>query len=359
MFAMVRTRAAVVDEAGADPVVQDIDLADLIADEVLVRVATTGVCHTDLAVGSGEIFPEYPVILGHESAGVVEAVGPGVTGFAKGDRVGISLTHHCGHCARCEEGHPMLCPTRLSQRPRQFRDGRPLIQAFGTGSFAEKTIVRENSLVKIPDGVSLEIAALLGCAVSTGLGFVWNIAQVQPGTRVAVFGCGGIGANVIMGCAVAGAETIVVIEPSEQRRELALRIGATDSSDSDFERLMSFAPGGFDYVFECVGGRPEVVEIAINATRPGGTAVVVGVQQLRTKLTVPALEFVANQKRLLGGITGDVRPHLDWERYIRLYKRGRLPFDALIGRRLPLDDIVRAFEFARQGEGIRTMVTMD
>jgi len=190
----------------------------------------------------------------------------------------------------------MLCPTRLSQRPRQFRDGQPLVQGFGTGSFAEKTIVRENSLVKIPDGVSFEIAALMGCAVSTGLGFVWNIAQVQPGTRVAVFGCGGIGANVIMGCAVAGAETIVVIEPSAPRRELALRIGATDSSDPDLERVMSFAPDGFDYVFECVGGRPEVVEMAINATRPGGTAVVVGVQQLRTKLAVPALDFVASDE---------------------------------------------------------------
>src|SRR5207302_1491883 len=127
--------------------------------------------------------------------------------------------------------------------------------------FAEKTIVRANSLVRIPDEISLEIAALMGCAVSTGLGFVWNIARVQPGTLVAVFGCGGIGANVIMGCAVAGAETIVVVEPSEQRREFGKRVGATDACEPDIERLMSFAPGGFDYVFECVGGRPEVVEM--------------------------------------------------------------------------------------------------
>jgi Zn-dependent alcohol dehydrogenase len=162
-----------------------------------------------------------------------------------------------------------------------------------------------------------------------------------------------------MGCAVAGAETVVVVEPSEPRRELGLRIGATDACEPDFERLMAFAPGGFDYVFECVGGRPEIVEMAVNATRPGGTAVVVGVQNPQTKLAVPALDFVASQKRLLGGITGDVRPHLDWDRYFRLYRRGRLPFDELISHRLPLDEIARAFDLAERGDGIRTMVTMD
>ena len=352
---VAQIRAAVVERAGEVPQVQDIELSDVVHDEVLIRISTTGICHTDLAWQSGQLESHFPVVLGHETAGVVEAVGPQCTRFRKGDRVGVALTHHCGHCARCEEGHPILCLEASEARPRHHRDGVVLYQGFGTGGFAEKTVVRERSLVKIPDGMPLEIAALVGCAVSTGIGVIWNIARVEPGTRVAVFGCGGIGASAIMASAVAGAETIVAVDPSDQRRELALGVGATEACEPDLERLLSLAPDGFDYVIECAG-REEAMEMALRATRPGGTTAVVGVLSPAAVFGVPGLDFVGKQKRLVGCLTGDVRPHLDWDRYFRLYLRGRLPLDALITHRVSLDEIADGFERAERAEGIRIMV---
>lgn len=352
-----RVLAAVVDQPGTAPEVCQVELADLEPNEVRVRVAMTGVCHTDVAWADGEFAPDFPVVTGHESAGTVEAVGSSVTRVSPGDRVVLALAHHCGHCARCESGHPMLCSARLAARPRIFRDGRPLIQGFGTGGFAAATVVGEVSAVRVPDGVPLEVAAVAGCAVSTGLGAVMNIAHVEPGSSVAVFGCGGIGLSVVMGCAVIGATRVVAVDPDASRRQLALNVGATDATPPAVDVLRDLEPGGFDYVFECVGRTP-VMEMAIPLARPGGHVVLIGATTPDATVTFRALDFVGNQKHIHGCLTGDIRPDIDMARYFALYLQGRLPLDTLVTGSLPLAQVAEAFDRSRRGDGIRTMVTM-
>jgi 2-desacetyl-2-hydroxyethyl bacteriochlorophyllide A dehydrogenase len=345
-----RVRAALVEAPGAPVSIELIDLDDLEPDEVLVRIGACGICHTDLVWIGGGTYDQFPVVVGHEAAGTVEAVGPRVTRVAPGDRVVLSLAHHCGHCFYCESGSPMLCDGRVNFRPRLSRDGRRVFQGFGTGGFAEKTVVGERSVVKIPDAVPIEVAALTGCAVATGVGAAVNIAKVQPGSSVAVLGVGGIGASITMGARVAGAATIVAADPDPKRRELALRIGATDAVVPEaLERET------FDYAFEATG-LVEVMEQATRLVRRGGTIVVLGVPKADATFRVLALDFIANQRTLLGAITGDLRPNVDFARYFALYERGLLPLDELITGSVPLDDIATGFERAAKGDGIRTLV---
>lgn len=353
---MIRVRAAVVEDEGQLPVFQDVDLAEPAYDEVLVRVAATGICHTDVAWARGEIFPTFPVVLGHETSGVVEAVGSGVTRVAKGDRVVVSLTHHCGHCRFCEAGHPMLCARRTESPPRITREGTPVFQGFGVGGFAEAIVVREVSCIRVPDAVPLEVAALVGCAVATGVGAALNVARVTPGSKVVVLGSGGIGISVVMGAALAGAEQIVVVEPSEDRRHRALKLGATAAVAPASSDLVELAGEGFDFAFESVGTIPTMQE-TLRLTRRGGTAVLIGAPDAREQLAIPALDFVSSQKRLLGCLTGDVRPNTDFDRYFRLYLSGKLDLDALITGTVPFERIQEGFKSSAEGQGIRTILT--
>lgn len=353
-----RIRAAVVDGPGRPPEITEVDLVDLRPEEVLVRIGATGICHTDVAWATGELYPQFPVVLGHESAGVVEAIGAEVTRVRPGDRVVLALTHHCGSCASCESGHPMLCETRLESRPRIFRDSQPVVQGFGTGGFAEAAVVKEVTTVRVPDGVPVEVAAVAGCALSTGLGAVINIARVEPGSSCLVLGCGGIGLNVVMGCRVSGAGRIVAVDPSTERRALAAELGATETALPEPEALRELAPKGFDFVFECVG-RTEAMEMAMPLSRIGGTTVLIGAPKPGLRFSLEALEFVGTQRRLLGCLTGDVRPDIDLERWFGLYLDGRLPLDRLITGRIPLDEIGAGFDRAGRGEGIRTLVVPD
>jgi Zn-dependent alcohol dehydrogenase len=348
-------RAAVVDAGGTPPVIQPIEFADLRFDEVLVRVVSTGVCHTDVAWADGTLFDAFPVVLGHESAGIVEAVGSDVSRVRKGNRVGIALAHHCGHCRYCESGRPMLCSQREADPGRLTREGKPLVQGFGTGGFAELMIVREASTIKLPDSVPLDVAAIVGCATSTGLGAVFNIAEVQYGATVAILGAGGIGLNVLMGCLVAGAGSIVVADPNPERRQLALDFGATAAVEPTDEAFREIEPDGFSYVFESAGF-PEPMEMAIRITERGGTATLIGAPSPDAVIRIPALQFVPSQKRILGCLTGNVRPHVDFERYFRLFDSGRLPLDRLITSTVPFDDIATGFERNRTAQGIRTVV---
>jgi S-(hydroxymethyl)glutathione dehydrogenase/alcohol dehydrogenase len=350
------TRAAVVDGPGQPPKLVDLDLAALRPDEVRVRLAATGVCHTDVAWADGEFFDVFPVVLGHESAGIVAEVGSAVRSVQPGTRVALGLAHSCGHCAYCESGRPMLCPRRTDAPPRLLRGGEPVVQGFGTGGFAEETIVRAGSVVPVPDGVPLTVAAVVGCAVSTGLGAVFNLAEVQYGTTVAVIGAGGIGLSVVLGCRVAGVDRIVVADPDPGRRAQALALGATDVVDGVEEEIRALAPGGFDYVFESAG-RAEAMESAVRLAARGGTVTLMGVVPPGTTIRLDARAFVPSQVRLLGCLTGNVRPHLDFDRYFRLYLRGRLDLDALITSTVPIDDIETGFARCRGGEGIRTLVT--
>lgn len=348
-------RAAVVREGGAPVEILDVTLAALAPDEVRVRIVTTGVCHTDVAWASGELFTAFPVVLGHESAGIVEEIGRAVTRVRPGDRVGLALAHHCGHCSYCESARPMLCEQRTDSPPRLLLDGQPLVQGFGTGGFAEQTIVREASTIKLPDAVPFDVAAVVGCAVSTGLGAVFNIAEVAYGSKVAIIGSGGIGLNVLMGCKIAGAERIVVADPNPQRRALARTFGATDVVDSEEELLRQLEPSGFEYVFESAGF-PAPMEMAIRLTARGGTTTLIGAPPPDAEIRINALEFVPSQRRILGCLTGNVRPNLDFDRYFRLYERGLLDLDRLITGTVTLDEIEDGFERNRRADGIRTLV---
>jgi S-(hydroxymethyl)glutathione dehydrogenase/alcohol dehydrogenase len=306
---------------------------------------------------SGDLFDGFPVVLGHESAGIVEAVGPAVTRVAPGDRVGLALAHHCGHCSYCESGRPMLFAQRAEDVPRMLRDGVPLLQGFGTGGFSEGTVVREASVIKLPDDVPLDVAAVVGCATSTGLGAVFNIAEVEYGSTVAVLGAGGVGLNVVMGCVIAGAARIVVADPNVGRREQALTFGATDACDASDAALLGLEPGGFDYVFECAG-LPESMSLGVRITARGGSVVMIGAPRPDAELRINALEFVPSQRKILGCLTGNVRPNVDFPRYFRLYSRGLLPLDRLITAHVPFDDITKAFAMNANAEGIRTVVSI-
>ncbi|MCI0627188.1 MAG: alcohol dehydrogenase catalytic domain-containing protein [Acidobacteria bacterium] len=355
----MKIRAAVIDKPGANPEVQEIELAGLAHDEVLVRLKATGVCHTDLYWRDGKLFPdEFPVVVGHESAGVVEDAGSSVTRVKKGDAVVLALAFHCGHCRMCESGRPMLCPERTNTRPHYFRSGKPLIQGFGTGGFADATIVKESSPIKIPEGVPLEVAAVCGCAVATGLGAAWNLAEIRPGSTVAVFGCGGIGLSIIMGARIAGAERIVAVDPNRLRQGTALRLGATDAIGPQEGDLLALQPEGYDYVFEAVG-QTDVMEMAVRVTGIGGTVVIIGATGPQEKFSIQSLDWVVKQRKMLGCLTGSVRPNIDFDCYFRLYRRGLLDLDSLVTSKLPLNDVAKAFARSESADGIRTIVTMD
>ena len=354
----MRTRAAVVRSQGAPPSIEEVEYGGLRDDEVAIRLAATGVCHTDVAIADGDIPAEFPVVLGHESAGVIEEVGRNVERVAVGDHVVLSLAHHCGHCAHCERGSPMLCSQRTASPPRMRLDGTVVAQGFGTAGFAETTVVRDVSAIRIPKDVPLEIAALMGCALAPGFGAATTLAGVHAGATVAVIGCGGIGLSVILGCTVAGAERIVAVDPDAARRLLATELGATDAGTTSEGLVDSMGGGdGFDFVFEATG-RTNVMADAVAATRRGGTTTLMGVPGPRELLSIPALEFVASQRRLLGCLTGNLRPNIDFDAYCRLYLRGRLDLDRLISARVPLDATAEAFDRSRRGDGIRTLVTM-
>lgn len=350
-------RAAVVLESGMNPEVVDIELAPLAHDEVRVRVVATGICHTDVAWAAGELFPHFPVVLGHESAGVVEAVGESVTRVQPGDSVALALAHHCGHCFYCETGRPMLCD-RAAAPPRMFRDGRPVIQGFGTGGFSEATTVREASTIPLPDDVPFDVAAVIGCATSTGFGAVFNIAHVEYGSRVAIIGAGGIGLNLLMACRVAGAERIVLADPNPERREAALSLGATDVVDSTKDDLLGLEPRGYEFVFECAGV-PAAAEMALAITARGGALTLIGAPDSTAEMRVNILDFVPSQRRILGCQTGNVRPNVDFDRFFRLYRRGRLDLDRLVSGFVSLADINAGFDRNRRADGIRTVVRMD
>jgi S-(hydroxymethyl)glutathione dehydrogenase/alcohol dehydrogenase len=354
---MRSVRAAVIEQAGAEPSVEHLDLADLEAGEVLIRVAATGVCHTDLSWADGHFGKLFPSVPGHEIAGVVESVGAAVTLVKPGDHVVVSVISHCGHCFHCEQGEPALCLRRSGQRARLSRGGEPVTQAFGTGGFADATIVREWAAIQIPRDVPLELAAVMGCAVATGFGAALNVARVEAGSSVLVLGCGAIGVATIMAARLAGAERIVAVDPNDARAQAALGFGATDALAPHDDALRELLPTGFDVAFEAAG-EPAAAELAIRATRQGGTIVLIGVPRAETPMTLDLQSLVISQKRICGCNMGNVRPNVDFDAYFRLYRRGLLDLEALVTATVPLDEIATAFERARRGDGIRTVVTM-
>jgi len=368
----MKTRAAVLERVGAPLKVEELDLAAPQAGEVLVRLHASGVCHSDMNAIDGTAETPCPAVLGHEGGGVVEAVGPGVTRLRPGQHVALSWAPSCGHCAECLDDLPHLCGTAwpmmargtlLDGTTRLSRGGSPIHHYSFLSSFAEHAVVPEASCVGIPSDVPLEIAGLVGCAVTTGLCAVWRSAAARPGQRGAVIGCGGVGLSAVIGLASVGAAPIVAVDVDESKLETALRLGATDavvwagSPEATAERVHAHSGGGVDVAIEATG-RPEAMLGAFLSTRRRGTAVFIGIPRDDAIVPLPALSIPRMERRVIGALYGSARPERDFLVILDQYRRGRLPLDELISHRLPLEEIGTAFELLRRGEALRSVIDL-
>ncbi len=359
------TRAAVLRHAGEPLTLADIDLAATGPLQVRVQIRATGICHSDLSLARGSLAQPVPAVLGHEAAGVVTEVGSDVTSVAVGDHVVLIWSPPCRECYFCTRGEVHLCERAVQDSlsaPYADLDGEKVHAGLGTASFAEETLVLERSVVKIPEDVPFEIGALMGCAVTTGVGAVLNTARVEPGSTVAVFGCGAVGLSVIQGARVAGASQVIAVDLSAERLELAQTMGATDVVDAsgDAEKAIRGLTGkrGVDYAFEAVG-RSATIKTAWRSTRRGGTAVVVGAGRLDDEVAFNALELFYQARTLTGCYYGSVDPAVDIPRLIELHRTGALDIGALVGDRIALGDIDAAFESMEAGRGARAVVTFE
>ncbi|TAM75629.1 alcohol dehydrogenase [bacterium] len=373
----MKTRAAVLGEMGrpqpyaqSEPLqVREIDLDAPGPGEVLVEVAAAGLCHSDLSVINGSRPRVMPMVLGHEGAGIVREVGPGVSELSAGDHVVFTFVPMCGRCEYCAIGRPALCERgnrangtgALLTGARRFHDGggQTYHHHLGVSSFSRYTIVAPESLVRIDDDLPLERAALFGCAVITGVGAVFNTAHVEPGTGVAVFGLGGVGLSAVMGARAAGANPIVAVDLVPSKLELAQRVGAThvvNARDDDaVERVREVTEGGADYAFETVGNE-RVLAQAYAATGRGGTTVTVGLPDPSRQLSIPAVSLVAEERVIRGSYMGSAVPRRDVPRYIAMYRAGLLPVDLLVSRTIGLDEINAAFDALHAGEVVRQVL---
>ncbi len=334
--------------------------------EVAVKLGACGVCHSDLSAITGTIALPLPLVLGHEGAGVVEEVGEGVAGLAKGDHVIFSFIYMCGKCRFCVAGRPVLCLeqgkallTPLEGTPR-VRDaaGTPLNIFSGCGSMAQYATVSAENLIKIDPKIPLDCAALVGCGVTTGVGAVFNTAKVEPGSSVAVFGCGGVGLSVIQGARIAGAEKIIAIDTLQPKLEMAKKFGATDVllfQDDVVKPLKKMTGGGPDYAFECVGSG-ELAGVAYRAIRRGGLAVVVGVAKPGDSTSVRTMTLPFEEKTLTGSYFGSCVPRVDFPRLLGLYLAGRLQLEELITRRYSIDEAPQAFADLQAGKNARGVI---
>ncbi len=365
-------QAAVFESVGKPIEVGDVDLRGPGPREVLVRIAACGVCHSDLSVIDGSFPSPVPVVLGHEAAGVVEEVGADVTSVAPGDKVVLTPLPPCGNCYFCTRGQPTLCSTwggslftsLLADGTSPLsRGGEIVYRGLATAAWAEQAIMPEEGVVKVDDDVPLETACVLGCAVQTGVGAVLNTANVEEGATVLVLGAGGIGIAVTQGARLAAASRIIVSDPVAERREAALRFGATDvidPTDADAALAAFELTGGIgvDYAFEAAG-QASLIEQGIAATRSGGTIVCVGAPPLDQGISIPmAVAFTSTEKRLVGCLLGSVHSQRDIPRLLALWRAGRLDLDGMITARMPLAQTDAAVGLLRDREGIRTVLTI-
>jgi Zn-dependent alcohol dehydrogenase len=367
----MKIAAALLPDTGAPIDVHDIELAAPHAGEVLVRLHASGVCHSDLNAIDGTSATRCPAVLGHEGAGVVEAVGPGVD-IKPGTHVALSWMPSCGRCEECVRGFTHLCRKAwggmshgglLDGTPRLSWDGRPVYHYSYLSTFAEAAVVPEQCVIPIPDSVPFDVAALVGCAVSTGVGAVWNTAGVRPGERVAVIGCGGVGLSAVLGAIAIGASPVIAVDLSEQKLELARSVGASatvrwaGSADATARAIKEASGGGVDYAIEATG-RPEAMQAAFLSCRPRGAAVLIGIARADAMLTLPAVEIPRSERRILGSAYGSVRPERDFPRILQLYAEGRLPLDRLISHRMPLAETAAALELVRNGTAVRAVLQL-
>ncbi|MFI8074280.1 S-(hydroxymethyl)mycothiol dehydrogenase [Streptomyces sp. NPDC086033] len=353
-------RAVLARSKGAPVSVETILVPDPGPGEALVRVQACGVCHTDLHYREGAIGDDFPYLLGHEAAGVVEAVGEGVTDVGPGDFVILNWRAVCGHCRACRRGQPWYCfDTHNARQKMTLQDGTELAPALGIGAFAEKTLVAAGQCTKVPQ-VRPEAAGLLGCGLMAGLGAALNTAPVSRGQSVAVIGCGGVGDAAIAGARLAGAGRIIAVDIDDRKLALAETFGAThtvNSRDTDPVTAIRELTGGHgaDVVIDAVG-RPETYQQAFHARDLAGTVVLVGVPAPDMKLELPLLDVFGRGGALKSSWYGDCLPSRDFPMLVDLYRQGRLDLDAFVTETIALDEVEKAFEKMHSGEVLRSVV---
>ncbi|MGV8872858.1 MAG: Zn-dependent alcohol dehydrogenase [Rhodococcus sp. (in: high G+C Gram-positive bacteria)] len=360
-------RAAVLNSAPGRLDLEDVRIDDPSPREVLVRTVSVGLCHSDLHYIDAVFDTDLPEILGHEASGIVVAVGSEVRSMAPGDHVVTCLTIFCGHCRYCTNGHLSLCENRDVLR---HRDRPALVNASeqhvgamgGIGAFADEMLVHENGLVKINPSMPMDQASLIGCSIMTGAGAVFRGARVEPGSTVAVFGCGGVGMAAIQGARIAGAGRIIAVDVNESKLSQAKSFGATDVVDARSEdavdAIRQITNGGADYTFEAIGRR-QTAEQAFHALGPGGTATILGMIPADQPLQIPGADLFFQEKKLQGSFIGSNQFRVDIPRFIDFYLQGRLLLDEMISLRVPLEDINDGFAALRDGSVNRVVVQMD
>jgi alcohol dehydrogenase len=362
----MKIRAAVLNAMGAPtpyaksrPLsIEEVELRDPGPGEILVRMGAAGLCHSDLSVINGDRPRPTPMALGHEAAGVVEALGPGVDDLKRGDHVVLVFVPSCGHCMPCSEGRPALC--ELSGERRLFRGGEPVNHHMGCSAFAEYSVVSRRSAVKIDSELPLDEAALFGCAVLTGVGAVVNTAQMRAGSSAAVVGLGGVGLASILGAVASGARHVVAVDLSQEKLDLARSLGAThvfNAADAGLvDKVKETTRGGVDYAIE-MAGSVKAFEAAYRMTRRGGTTVTAGLPHPTATWGLSPTHLVAEERTIKGSYIGTCVPSRDLPRYIELYRAGKLPVNRLMTRRLKLDEINEGFDLLHEGKAVRQVIT--
>ena len=345
--------------------IETVDIDKPMGREVLVRTVASGVCHSDLHFVDG-LYPfPAPAILGHEAAGIVEAVGPQVNEFRPGDHVIACLSLFCGHCEYCLTGKTHLCQTRPARTkgepPKLSWKGQPVNQFANLSAYAEQMLVHENALVKIDDQMPLAQAALIGCGVTTGVGAVLNTARIEPGSTTAIFGAGGVGLATIQGARIAGARMIIAVDTVAAKLARAKDLGATHlvdaSKDDPVKAIRTLTGGGVDYSFEAIGLKI-AAEQCFDCIKPGGTATVIGMIPVGQKIELDGPMFL-REKKIQGCSMGSNRFKVDMPRYIELYRQGRLKLDEMVTRRGKLEEVNEAFRAMKAGEVARTVLMFD
>lgn len=357
-------RAALLHETGDEKleIVDDMEVLPPGPTDVTIKIEATGVCHSDLHAMNGSLPQGAPFVPGHEGAGIISEVGDAVTDLAVGDHVIVAWSPPCGKCNNCvERKQPHLCVMiqfAIAGTPKFKRGDTDVYGMAGTGTFAEYLTVPQEAAIKIDDDVPFEIASLIGCGVSTGVGAAINTAKVKPGSTVVVFGCGGVGISAIQGAKVAGAAIIVAVDLVDAKLEMAKEFGATHACKPDaLGPLQAELTGdGFDYAFEAIG-LPQTMRAAFDAVRRGGTACVIGVGAMDKEVSFNGFELFFSEKNFMGSYYGSVDVRSDFHKLLRLWKAGQLDLEGMISKRMKIDEINDAFDAMKKGEVIRTVIT--
>ncbi|GAB5486652.1 MAG: Zn-dependent alcohol dehydrogenase [Parasphingorhabdus sp.] len=359
-------KAAVLREPGKPLTVEEVQIDKPKAHEVLIRTAACGLCHSDLHFINGSYPHPLPAIPGHEAAGIVEAIGDEVTSVKVGDAVVSCLSAFCGNCEYCVTGRMSLCLGAATRRgvddaPRISQDGEIVNQMLNLSAFAEQMLIHENACVTIDPEMPLDRAALIGCAVTTGAGTIFNACNVTPGESVAVVGCGGVGLATINAAKIAGAGHIIAADPLPEKRKMAMEMGATDTVDATADgaagEIVEMSGGGVDYAVEAVG-RPQSAQLSVDVLKRGGTATILGMMPLAEKVGLSAMDLLSG-KKLQGAIMGGNRFPVDIPRLVDFYMKDMLKLDELISERIPLEQVNEGFAAMEKGDTARSVIVFD